>query len=86
MDEKTQNLLATVKKDEETDRTVANKDVIADLVESVHEGNKHGGLDATRKGISSLYYGICGRMLYAYLNDARPALYIPANVLRAPQP
>lgn len=37
---------------------MANKDAIADLVESVHESNKHGGLDATRKDISSSYFGI----------------------------
>ena len=57
-DEKTQNLFAVAKKDEEKDRTVVTEDAIADVVEFVHESNKHGGWDATWKDISSSYYGI----------------------------
>lgn len=57
-DEKTQNLFAVAKTGEEKNRTVVTEDTIADVVESVHESNKHGGWDATWKDISSSYYGI----------------------------
>ena len=57
-DEKTQTLFAVTKPDEEKDRKVVTEDTIADVVECVHEGNKHGGWDATWKDISSSYYGI----------------------------
>ncbi len=57
-DERTQDLLAVAKTDEEKNRTVVTEDNIADIVEFVHESNQHGGWDATWKDISSSYHGI----------------------------
>jgi len=57
-DEKTQNILAVAKTDEDKDRRVVMEDMIVDMVESVHNGNGHAGWDATWKDISTSYYGI----------------------------
>jgi len=57
-DEKTQGLLAVAKGDEEKGRAVVAEDMIADLVESVHEGNGHAGWDATWNNINTTYHGI----------------------------
>ena len=46
-DEKAQTLFAVTKPDEEKDRKVVTEDTIADVVECVYEGNKHGGWDTT---------------------------------------
>lgn len=65
---------------------MVNKDAIADLVESVHESNKHGALNATRKDISSSYYGILPLDVIRLPEQCQPCALDPANVLRAPQP
>jgi hypothetical protein len=57
-DEKTQNILAIAKTDENKDRRVIMKYMIVDMVESVHNDNGHAGWDATWKDVSTLYYGI----------------------------
>lgn len=57
-DEKTQSLFAAAKTDAAKDRIVVTENTIADVVEFVHENNKHGGWDATWRDISSSYYGI----------------------------
>jgi hypothetical protein len=57
-DEKTQNLLAVAKKDQGKDRMVVPTYMIADVVETVHKENGHGGWDATWKDVSTSYYGI----------------------------
>lgn len=57
-DEKTENLLAVAKTDEDKDRTVVTEDMIADVVEFVHKNNGHAGWDATWKDVSSSHYGI----------------------------
>lgn len=57
-DEQTQSLFALAKAGGDNRRLVITEDKIADVVEFVHESNKHGGWDATWNGISSLYYGI----------------------------
>ena len=57
-DGKTQNLFVAAKTHREKDRTVVTENMIADVVEFVHESNKHGGWDATWRDISNSYYGI----------------------------
>ena len=57
-DEMTQSLLANVKRHGEMPRAVVTEDSIADVVESVHEGNGHAGWDATWEDVSAKYYGI----------------------------
>lgn len=57
-DEKTQSLFTVAKTRGGKHRTVVTEEKIADVVEFVHEGNNHGGWDATWNDISSSYYGI----------------------------
>lgn len=57
-DETTRNLVAAAKTNEDKNRMVVTDDMIADVVEFVHEGNGHGGWDATWKDVSTSYYGI----------------------------
>jgi len=57
-DEENRNLRAVAKEDKGKDRAVVLTDMIADVVESVHEDNSHAGWDATWKDVSTLYYGI----------------------------
>jgi len=57
-DENTKILLAAVKRDGMMPRAVVTEDLIADVVESVHEGNGHAGWDATWEDVSAKYYGI----------------------------
>ncbi|KAH8708498.1 hypothetical protein GQ44DRAFT_715335 [Phaeosphaeriaceae sp. PMI808] len=57
-DEKSRNLLAIAKKDGGKNRKVITTDMIADIVEMVHEDNNHAGWDTTWKSVSTSYYGI----------------------------
>ena len=60
-DGKSQTLLAVAKEDEVKTRTVITTDMIAAVVETVHEdsGNQgHAGWDTTWKEVSTSYYGI----------------------------
>ena len=57
-DVKTQSLLAIAKKDGKMARAVVTAELIANVVESVHEGNGHAGWDATWEDVSAKYYGI----------------------------
>ncbi|KAL9014437.1 MAG: hypothetical protein Q9173_000919 [Seirophora scorigena] len=52
-DEQAQNILVSAKTEGEKHRLVVTEDKIADVVEFVHESNKHGGWDATWKDISN---------------------------------
>lgn len=45
-------------KSEEKNHLVVTENQIADVVELVHESNKHGGWDATWRDINSSYHGI----------------------------
>ena len=56
--ERIQDLFATAKTDTEKDRLVITEDMIADIVDIVHDNNNHGGWDATWKDVSASYYGI----------------------------
>lgn len=58
LDADTQCLLAAGKTNEDKCRLVVTEDMIADVVESVHEQNRHLGWDATWRDISASYYGI----------------------------
>lgn len=57
-DERTQSLLAVGKAEGENGRIVVTEDAIADVVDSVHQSNNHGGWDATWKDINRSYHGI----------------------------
>ena len=57
-DERTQSLLAVGKREGEMPRAVVTEDLIADVVESTHEGNGHSGWDVTWEDVSAKYYGI----------------------------
>ena len=57
-DERTQTLSAVGKAKGEKDRIVVTEDTIADVVDSVHKSNSHGGWDATWKNINRSYHGI----------------------------
>ncbi len=78
-DEKTQNLFAVAKQDEEKDRTVVTEDAIADIVEFVHESNKHGEWDATWKDISSSYYGILRSDVIRLLKECQTCALNPSK-------
>lgn len=56
-DEESQVLFA-VPKQGRPKREVVTDDMILDIVESVHERNKHAGWDATWRDVSGSYYGI----------------------------
>jgi len=56
--EKTQHLFVAATAVGDKDRTVVTEDMIADVVDFVHNGNGHAGWDATWKDVSNLYYGI----------------------------
>lgn len=56
--EKTGRLFVAAKTGGDKDRTVVTEDMIATVVEFVHEGNGHAGWDATWKDVSNKYYGI----------------------------
>jgi hypothetical protein len=81
-DEKTQTLLAASKAGGGKDRMVVTEDMIADIVESVHNNNGHTGWDTTWKDVSASYYGI-PRTLYFCLSNVRPAPKILPNDPRA---
>lgn len=57
-DEGSQTLLAIPKRDGGKNRVVITTDMIADIVEMVHEDNNHAGWDRTWEDISTSYYGI----------------------------
>lgn len=57
-DKEARILLAAAKEDKDKNRRVVTEDMIADIVEFVHENNGHTGWDATWKDVSSSYYGI----------------------------
>jgi hypothetical protein len=60
-DEKSQTLLAIAKEGKGKNRTVITADMIADVVETVHEDSGdqgHAGWDTTWKEVSTSYYGI----------------------------
>lgn len=78
-DEKTQNLFAVAKSDEEKDRAVITEDMIADVVELVHEGNDHGGWDATWKDVSSSYYGILRADVITLLKQCQTCAVNPSK-------
>ena len=78
-DEETQILSAVAKSDKEKDRTVVTEDMIADVVEFIHENNKHGGWDATWKGVSSLYYGILRSDVIYLLKECQTCALNPSK-------
>ena len=57
-DVETSLLLAAAKKDGDRPRVVVTTNMVADIIEGVHENNGHAGWDATWRDISNSYYGI----------------------------
>jgi hypothetical protein len=53
-----QSLRTIAKHDEDRSRSVVTTDMIADVVETVHNDNGHAGWDATWKDVSTSFYGI----------------------------
>lgn len=81
-DEKTQKLFTIAKTDEEKSHTVVTEDAIADVVEFVHESNKHDGWDATWKDISSSYYGILRSDVIRLLKQCQTCALTPSKRLK----
>jgi hypothetical protein len=78
-DVKSQNLLAVAKKDGDKDRTVITTDVIAEVVETVHENNGHAGWDTTWKDVSTSYYGILRSDVIFLLKKCRSCVGNPSK-------
>lgn len=74
-----QGLFATAKTDKEKDRLVIADDMIADVVESVHDRNSHGGWDATWRDVSALFYGILRSDVIFLLKECRVCASDPSK-------
>ncbi len=78
-DETTHNLLAVSKTHESKNRMVVTVDMIADVVELVHENNNHAGWDATWKDVSTSYYGILRSDVIFLLKQCHICAYNPCK-------
>lgn len=83
-DEQTQTLLAVGKSNEQKNRVVITEDMIADVVEFVHQENSHAGWDATWRAVSTSYYGILRSDLIFLLRQCQTCAQNPSKRPKIP--
>lgn len=83
-DEEIHDLFVFAKNEEEKDRIVITEDMIADVVESVHERNGHAGWDATWRDISASYHGILRSDVIFLLKRCQVCVHDPSKRPKKP--